>query len=85
MLHTHLVLSSQLILETLLNLFGLLPFLSTLEVNVLRDKTRSEGLSHKRRVLALVRGLVDEKTNLTDIVHDHILELDISHIAFFVV
>lgn len=85
MLHAHLVLSSQLILETLLNLFGLLPFLSALEVNVLRDKTWSEGLSHKRRVLALVRGLVDEKTNLTDIVHDHILELNISHVALFVV
>ena len=85
MLHAHLVLSSQLILETLLNLFGLLPFLSALEVNVLCDKTWSEGFSHERRVLALVRCLVDKKTNLTDIVHDHILELNISHIAFFVV
>ena len=49
--HAQLILPSQLILEALFNLFGLLPFLSALEVDVLRNQTWSEGLSHKRRIL----------------------------------
>ena len=78
------ILVAQFILQTLLLLSLSLPYLATLEIDMLSDKTRSVSFAKKGRIFCRVTFRAHKESIFRQIVHNHVLKFDVAHVTLFI-